>query len=290
MGAAGTRWYTFIGDGNAWTAETNLPSDGIGYDTKIWVFEGQCNTFSCIAGDDNSGIDSFSLVNFNTISGTRYYVVVGGDSGKEGDYELVISNSEGCLGWGCENSVPTSCGRVEVGSTFSKLPQNFGTCETSNSPAGTSWYSVVGDGAVWTAYLDSVGTNFDTKLWVFRGDCDSLVCVTGDDDSGSGSLSFVSFIAEVAVKYYIVVGGFGLQEGNYSLHLDNDIFCTLGTECSNAQQTYCGNTEIGSTIGVSKITNPLCGVSQDTAGAYWYKVVGDGAIWTGFYGSSSYKL
>jgi hypothetical protein len=91
LGSGGADWYTFTGDGGTWT--TSTVSAVTNYDTKLWVYEGLCGALNCVAGnDDFSGVQS--QVSFATTSGATYYVVVGGYSSHEGNYELTVSNVE----------------------------------------------------------------------------------------------------------------------------------------------------------------------------------------------------
>ena len=57
------------------------------------------------------------------------------------------------------------------------------------------------------ASTDHQATNYDTKLWVFEGECDQLNCLTDNDDGVADSLSFVSFQTQIGHEYFVVVGG-----------------------------------------------------------------------------------
>jgi hypothetical protein len=90
-GSGGANWYTFTGDGGDWTASS--VNAGTNYDTKIWVYDGVCGALNCVTGNDDFG-SAQSQVTFPTVAGTDYYVVVGGWSASEGNYELTFSNVE----------------------------------------------------------------------------------------------------------------------------------------------------------------------------------------------------
>ncbi len=53
----------------------------------------------------------------------------------------------------------------------------------------------------------------DTNFIVFTGSCSNLVCLTGDDDSGSGYLSEKTFNVDAGVNYYIVFDNRWLSDG-----------------------------------------------------------------------------
>lgn len=174
-GSGGAVWYTIVGDGSTWTAST--VNAGSNYDTKIWVFSGSCGALNCVTGnDDYSGVLSF--VSFSTTPGVTYYVIVGGYSSNEGNYEMTVANTNLACGTDCGNSIMvsnTSCGGFSTytGSTVGGTPSGQGTCGTTAGTGGVIWHSFTGDGTAWTLSTDNPGTNFDTKLWLFEGSCAS---------------------------------------------------------------------------------------------------------------------
>ena len=107
-GTGGMQWYTFTGDGFAWTFETIATAGQ--YDTKIWVFSGSCGALTCVTGNDDGGTGTLSLVNFTATVGVTYYVIVGGFGSAEGNYELSV------------NSVP--CNPLPMVYTSSTVTQN----------------------------------------------------------------------------------------------------------------------------------------------------------------------
>ena len=121
----------------------------------------------------------------------------------------------------CEFALPIACGDVVTGSTVGAPTDAVPTCVTTNGTGGKIWYEFTGTGDAVTATTCSALTNYDTKLWVFSGDCNNLVCVTGSDDDFncgfSGAQSNVEFLSTLGETYYIVVGGFGAGAGDYEL-------------------------------------------------------------------------
>lgn len=43
-------------------------------DTRVHIYTGNCSALTCVAGDDDSGSGYSSVVNFNAIAGTTYYI------------------------------------------------------------------------------------------------------------------------------------------------------------------------------------------------------------------------
>jgi surface protein len=87
-------WYTFEGTGNVLNISTCGVTD---YDTKLSVFSGDCVNLICEVGNDNSnacGIESVSSsVNFCTVQGTTYYILVHGFNTATGNFELSLSTA-----------------------------------------------------------------------------------------------------------------------------------------------------------------------------------------------------
>ncbi|MFT6503366.1 MAG: hypothetical protein ACJASQ_003501 [Crocinitomicaceae bacterium] len=276
-GTAGTIWYSIVGNGSNWSAETFATAGQ--YDTKIWVFSGTCGALSCVTGNDDGGSGLLSRVDFSTTNGVTYYIVVGGYSSSSGNYLLHLE-TDGTCGAGCSTAIPTTCGVSLLGSTIPDVSTGTGegTCGTTDGTAGTVWYSVVGDGSTWTAEAVTTTGEYDTKIWVFTGTCGSLTCVTGDDDSGTGSLSLVSFATAASTTYYIVIGGSGTAEGAYQLDISNSGYC--GSECLNAEKVNCGTTKNGNTTGQSVSGLGTCTTTSGTGGVEWYTFNGDGNPWT----------
>ena len=64
-------------------------------------------------------------------------------------------------------------------------------------------------------------TNYDTKLSVFSGDCDNLVCVGGNDDHDEcdGFRSAFEWSPIVGERYYILVHGWGGEVGQFGIQV-----------------------------------------------------------------------
>lgn len=73
--AYGSAWYTFTAEtaGNI-TISTNLSQNEDG-DTRINVYSGTCESFTCVAANDDTAQSYFSEVTFATTTGTTYYLV-----------------------------------------------------------------------------------------------------------------------------------------------------------------------------------------------------------------------
>ncbi len=116
----------------------------------------------------------------------------------------------------CADAETVVCGDVIVGNTDGATSNDDpGTCGTT-SGAGGVWYTFTGTGDM--IQLALCNSDYDTKLQVFTGSCDALVCVDGNDDS-CGLQSEVDFVSDAGVEYFFYVFGFGSATGNYELQV-----------------------------------------------------------------------
>lgn len=121
----------------------------------------------------------------------------------------------------CENAESIECGDIKTGDTSLATSDTAPFCGTGDGTGGGVWYRFTGTGETVTASL--CGTTFDTKLRVYTGSCGSLVCETGNDDNFSAcgsSASQVTWTSVMGTDYYILVHGFGANEGLFELTLD----------------------------------------------------------------------
>ncbi|MCP3982074.1 MAG: hypothetical protein GY716_22440 [bacterium] len=82
-------WYSFIGTGD-WVRLSTC--DTTTFDTRIDVFQGDCDALECVAGnDDAEGCGGFSSVlGFQSEEGEIYSIFVSGFGGATGSYELRV--------------------------------------------------------------------------------------------------------------------------------------------------------------------------------------------------------
>lgn len=99
------------------------------------------------------------------------------------------------------------------------------------------WYTIIGTGGTITATTCSAGTDFDTRLVLYRGSCASLTCVAHNDDGCNTAGSSLSWNSEAGVNYSLQVTGYGSADvGAFTLHVDGTdaaLVQTQGTtECT----------------------------------------------------------
>ena len=124
----------------------------------------------------------------------------------------------------CEDAISVDPISSTPGDTTGLLPRVLVDCGTSGNSSGL-WYKVIGTGNEMVVDTCSPETVFDTKLGVFTGACDELVCITGNDDGGAcpDFQSHLIFRSEAEEEYFIVVYGYGLDDyGPFVLNLRED--------------------------------------------------------------------
>lgn len=84
-------WYTIVGDGDVFTMSLCAST----YDTKISVYTGTCGALVCETGNDDF-CSLQSQVQFQSVAGTTYYVLVHGFSAATGDFTLDVSCAPLC--------------------------------------------------------------------------------------------------------------------------------------------------------------------------------------------------
>lgn len=110
------------------------------------------------------------------------------------------------------NSTSVTAGTYTVATIDGSLPVSYCVSDgTSTEYAEWIKYEPTANYNVTVSSDLDVNGNGDTRLHIFKGTCNNLICVTGDDDSGtytgtntSSFLSEASFNVEVGNTYYIV--------------------------------------------------------------------------------------
>ncbi len=218
-------WYIVEGTGGVITVST---CDQASYDTKLSVFTNACDdTAVCIGGnDDGAGCSGFSSeFSFVSDSGTDYFILVHGFDDATGTFDLSVTCADPPPpNDACISAEDIECGDVVSGSTTNATFDNVGSCGTSNTAPGV-WYSFTGTGGAVRFSTCSPNTNYDTKISVFTGICDELVCVDGNDDDSdcpSGILNSTVIVipTTLGVVYRVLVHGFGGATGDFELSVE----------------------------------------------------------------------
>jgi hypothetical protein len=262
-------WYTLGGTGDRLGATTS--SSSTNFDTKLSVYSGTCGSLTCVGGNDDSGVNSQSLVTWNSVRGVQYFVLVHGFGGETGNFELMVTQLFPPPNDSCENAETVTSGLPISGSTVAATKSGLSCNGTSVSAPGV-WYTLNGTGDRIGATTSSSNTNFDTKINVYSGICDELTCVDGNDDDATSLHSLVKWNSIRGAQYFILVHGYGT--GNFELTV-TQLFPPPNDDCKNAETVTFGLPVSGSTVAATKSGFDCNGISVSAPGV-WYTVVGTG--------------
>jgi len=241
--------------------------------TYQWFLDG-----GAITGETNATLDA-------TFPGTyTIEVTLAGCVGSD-DVTINLANPDGtsCITNDlCMDAETIACGDVVTGNTEGATSDDDpGTCGTTSGAPGV-WYTFTGTGNL--IELAMCNSDYDTKLQVFSGSCDALVCIDGNDDS-CGLQSEVDFLSEVGVEYYFYVFGFGTAVGNFELSIN--CVCDLTVD-AGADQILCPDSEplvIEAIISGDTVSNPVydwstgdttSSITVTVPGTYTVEVTTDG--------------
>jgi len=105
------------------------------------------------------------------------------------------------------------------------------------------WYKVVGTGNTITITFCDPLTAYDTEVGVFcHPHCDSLVCVTSDDDfcTTPGLASQVTWCSTLGAEYKVLVAAFGTGTGTFAFTVTDDgVACVPTVVCPTAPAAPC---------------------------------------------------
>jgi hypothetical protein len=136
----------------------------------------------------------------------------------------------------CTTAIDIACGQSIAGTTLQALPETgLPFCGAAIEAPGV-WYKFTGDGQNAVLYTCS-NYNYDTQLNAYSGSCGSPVCVTGLDDFCSTGTQ-ISFPTTAGTNYFILVQGWGGQQGNFTLTrtcYSGPFYCQASGRLANAE-------------------------------------------------------
>ncbi len=215
-------WYSFV-TGPAQTRVVVTLNIISGTNQALAIYDscgGGVPLYCDIAGD-------FAL--YNLMPSTTYWVAIFSYSSQGGSFEICVSESGPVpVNDLCGDAMLLACGDSYIESTLwatddDVQPVCIGPPGTGSVEEGIGvWFRFTGNGDSITLSTDNPGTNFDTELALYRGSCDTLTCIGGDDDGGTGLNSKIQFLSEADSTYYIYLDGNTTSRGNYELSISCD--------------------------------------------------------------------
>ncbi|MBK6882904.1 MAG: hypothetical protein IPH05_08160 [Flavobacteriales bacterium] len=137
----------------------------------------------------------------------------------------------------CAGALPITCGNTITASTATGLFTSGPACGPANITSKGLWYTFTGTGEEVTLSTCD-GTAYDSKISVFTGSCSAPVCVAGNDDApGCGTRSRVVFPTLIGTDYLVLVHGYNVAEGEFTLSMSCAPACSPlaeGDQCADA--------------------------------------------------------
>jgi len=141
-----------------------------------------------------------------------YGTTINGGSSSNGTvFSLGLSENDACSQAITISSSSYSNTQSTAGATYNPAPNcvdDFGS---------GVWYKFIppSNGQL---VLDTIGSDFDTGLAIYTGDCRSYNLVACDDDGGGNLSSKITVSLTAGIAYYILAGGYAGETGNLVLH------------------------------------------------------------------------
>jgi subtilisin-like proprotein convertase family protein len=211
-------WYSFTGSGTPQVVTLSLCDGGTDYDSYLRVFDA-CGGNQIAFNDDFCGLQS--QLSFASDGTSTYYIMVEGFASNAGNFSLEVTCVDPPVNDECTGALAMNCGDTVVGETITATFDAGAPICTTNISAPGVWYVFTDTTGLVTDYTLSLcdgGTDYDSKLTVYTGNCGALVCVTDNDDT-CGLNAEVQWQGDGLSTYYILVHGFGSSVGNFSLAL-----------------------------------------------------------------------
>ena len=176
-------WYRY----QATTIGTlTVDTDGSDFDTLLTVFSGTCGSFTEIDCDDDGGDALNSKVTFIANPGITYHLMASGYNSAVGDLHIQArfipgapsnSNNDICADAIDVSSTPFFNAQSTVAATSTGDPEPDCSFESANGV----WYQFTAprDGFL---LVDLSGSDFDTALGIYSGNCGSLTQIDCNDD------------------------------------------------------------------------------------------------------------
>ena len=221
--AANGIWYTFQPPADGLVTISTCGSD---FDTVLQVYTGQCDSLTPLPGgcnDDNGpGCPGpQASVRFYAESNTVYRILAGGRQGQTGNLRILATFLERSPNDLCADAIPLVPGLLQTMNTSGATSLGDPRPSCASTTSNGVWFTFVppADGIV---TLSTCGSDFDTVLQVYTGECDSLVPLEGgcNDDLGPacpGVQASVQFYGTANTVYRILAGGFTGQTGRLQI-------------------------------------------------------------------------
>ena len=260
-------WYTVDEDTEGWVRAAVLGRDP-NFSAQVAIYTGEgCGDLRCVGGSKDG------TVSWRADDEFQYYVFVSGTTAETGGFDLYLGNEQ----WQdtCDNAVEVLVSDFSyASSTTQARPHNVQSCGgTGKHTAPGLWFKVIGNGKILKADTCLDGTDLDTEISIFQGNCGVLQCVAGSGQIPSCSEEgAVSWLSEFGVEYLVFISGHGSRTGDFTMKIKEDDRGP-GSICMSPLNLASSSFVFGSTEG--GLAMPACGGIGNSKGV-WYEFEGTG--------------
>lgn len=275
----GVVWYSVYGTGS-WM-EASTCHDVTEFAARIAVVSGGCSNIQCAAArDSDCGTNGYRAI-WKSNPGDLYHILVFKENNFRGTLlGLSVQEFEPVANDECQAAVMVTSNsgsnNLVLGSTLRATIDNAPsqTCGEFNLQPGV-WFLVQGTGGKLLASTCNQATNFATEIAIFKGDCGSLVCITGADQF-CGNKASVYWDTVAGETYSILVHGsdYGLVQniGDFGLTVD-EFVPEENDACESAiPLDPSGDRMLGSTFFATDDGASRCVGIQSYGPGVWYSV------------------
>jgi len=272
-------WYTFT---PTFAGELNIDVTAAEFDVELAVYTGSCGTFTCAGSRDIGGTGAEEAVTIDVVAGTQYWINAG-HFGNSTDFQetgnlTINTNFSPPSNDLCADAIEINCGDQLEGNNAGATSSGSSDCGVHTSNLGVWYHFVPTNGGGVTAFWTTA--EFDTKMTIYSGDCDTLTCVANDDDT-TGNQPYIEIETLPETDYYIYVMGYGANTGLFNLNVActppiNDEATGAILVAVNAVDAGCTNpTTVWNNNGVtsSEAINDIPACASYAGGDSWYKFV-----------------
>eukprot|EP00980_Cylindrotheca_fusiformis_P021029 scaffold8050_cov116-Cylindrotheca_fusiformis.AAC.6 len=257
----------------------------------VSVYSGDdCGALTCIATSEGH-------VMWTAMENSKYYVLVHGKGSSVGDFALTLMpggmsfvdrgnltrNDKCSVAWPLDSDYLPFQSQVSIsgytGDGRVAIVPSCGSFVHSDSKG--LWYSFIGSDTLVTISTCDKRNDFDTRVSVFTGTCNSLRCVDAVDNDCGGGHGLVKVFAEQDSEFFVLVHGTDGDVGVFNLSVDADgdqlVTASRDTSCAEAVPVILdGNSIFGTLIGAQVQDVGFCRGIDLAAPATFYEVIGTG--------------
>lgn len=246
--------------------QASLQPSNTSWDSSLYLVT-SCGSIStsCVAGQDNGNPEA---IDYTAAASGDFFMVVDGFGGQGGTYSLDVTVTAAQLANDtCAGALDVTAGGTFTGDTtnaaadYTPIASGAGGCTGFNANSNDVAYSVVLQAG--ERLQATLTATWDASLYMVS-DCSNIAgtCVAGQDN---GNPEVVDFTAQTTGSYFIIVDGYGVARGAFSLDVSVSPQVTGGDTCmAPVMVPAAGGSFQSTTTGAANDYDPGIACTGDT--------------------------